>query len=1006
MGRVQHLWLVILFPLLAFCAATDGMKFQVFEEQDPGTFVGDMSANHLVRTLSDNENLKGALRFQFQGSLQTSFKINETTGIIRTAAKLDRENLSLENNDDTFQIQVKVSKGVVTVPLPIEIKVLDINDHSPIFADKIENFSVSESAPLDAEFPVTVAEDTDIGNYSVQSYEIVERNDSGTFDLILSRPTSEITKLKLVLSKRLDREINESFFLEIEARDGGSPRKVGRKGLRITVLDSNDHIPKFSKDLYVGEVRENSPAGTFVLNVTASDKDIGTNGEISYSLNSRPQYKDLFSLDARTGELRTKAILDYERFKDYQLEVTARDRGPDSIPTTSYVNVKVLDENDNAPEISVTLFPDEFDEQEKIPEDIALKTSIAQVTVRDKDSGRNGRVTVTLQHHKDDLGLREMFAGLYILEIRHPLSLDRHDQYKIKIVAEDQGSPISQKSSYVLVVKVADSNRNAPRFDKNVYNVGVNDDVKPGTFITTLTATDEDDGNNSELTYSLEDVYIGEHNSSVEEVTKWFAIDSKNGQVQVLRKLWCAFTPIFQLNIDVRDNGRVPFHDKTALKISVQCSKNMYNFSVTENEPEGVEVGRVALEPIESNRPLGITLLSHTTEFAIDENKGILTTKTTLDRERKSFYSLIAVITDGRVAMNVTLFVEVEDVKDNAPIFVGLENTHNLTLSGALFIGATVQRLRATDKDSGTNGLVKYLIVSGNNDLVFLLNMRTGRITLNREPSRKLYILTIRAADSGDVENEAYLRLIISVRYITPAPPPSGDGSTDGNGEVELRTERGGFFSDTKMIIIVGACAGFLILSILLVAVFIMKFRRKDKKEDDKRGSYHEPDISREDALKASKKMFQQATTNPRQAAEAYMLASRKQPINVSPIPIKKMHSTMTYQAPPGTGSPTRSSRQDMYYPFVQGVVECHSSEDEIDSGRGGSSHESTPYYPHSPPSKKREDDFRPPHRHYYHNPHRARSPNMPPPPPPYEEVQTKRAYVSVSGVTHSTTEL
>ena len=68
---------------------------------------------------------------------------------------------------------------------------------------------------------------------------------------------------------------------------------------------------------------------------------IGTNGEIAYSLNSRRQYKDLFSLDARTGELRTKAILDYERFKDYQLEVTARDRGPDSIPTTSYVNVKV-----------------------------------------------------------------------------------------------------------------------------------------------------------------------------------------------------------------------------------------------------------------------------------------------------------------------------------------------------------------------------------------------------------------------------------------------------------------------------------------------------------------------------------------------------------------------------------------------------------------------------------------------------------------------------------------
>ena len=207
------------------------------------------------------------------------------------------------------------------------------------------------------------------------------------------------------------------------------------------------------------------------------------------------------------------------------------------------------------------------------------------------------------------------------------------------------------------------------------------------------------------------------------------------------------------------------------------------------------------------------------------------------------------------------------------------------------------------------------------------------------------------------------------------------------------------------MIIIVGACAGFVILSILLVAVFILKFGRKDKRREDKRGSYHEPDISREDALKASKKMFQQATTNPGQAAEAYLYASRKHPIHVSPIPIKKMHSAMTYQAPPGPVSPTKDSRQDMYYPFVQGVAECHSSEDEADSGRGGSSYESTPYYPHSPPSKKREDDFRPSQQHHHH-PHRARSPGMPPPPPPYEEVQRKRAYVSISGITHSTTEL
>lgn len=316
------------------------MKFQVFEELEADTFVGDISESSIVKAMATNDNIKGELRYEFQGSLQTSFGIDESTGVIRTAAKIDRENVSLGLVRDTFQILVQVSKGVMKAAIPTEIKILDINDNSPIFKEDIENISVKESA-LGAELPITVAEDSDIGNNSVQSYEIVDRNDGGVFDLKVLRPTSEIFQVKLVVSKRLDREINDSYYLVIEARDGGSPPRVGRKGLSIAVLDSNDHFPKFSKDLYVGEVRENSPVGTFLLNVTATDKDIGTNGEVVYSLQVPPQYKDLFTLDARTGELRTNAALDYELSKDYQLQVTARDKGPDSIPSTAVVNVKV-----------------------------------------------------------------------------------------------------------------------------------------------------------------------------------------------------------------------------------------------------------------------------------------------------------------------------------------------------------------------------------------------------------------------------------------------------------------------------------------------------------------------------------------------------------------------------------------------------------------------------------------------------------------------------------------
>jgi len=331
---------LILFSLLFSCEALDTVTFEVFEELEPGTFVGDISNSTTVKALNANENLKELiLRFRFLVD-QVAFRINASTGIIRTQTKLDREDLSLV--DDTFQTPVGVSKGSgIIVNMPIAIKVLDSNDNSPYFQETVQSIEILESAPLGAELEVTVAEDKDIGSNTVQSYKIITGNEQGDFKLKVSRPTSELTKVKLVVAKKLDREKNDSYYLVIEARDAGNPSRFATKGLNITVLDSNDHIPKFSKDLFNGEIRENSPNGTFVLQVNASDKDLGTNAEIVFSLKSRPQYENLFTLDAQTGELRTNAVLDYELSKVYQLEVTAKDKGPDSIPSSAAVRIQV-----------------------------------------------------------------------------------------------------------------------------------------------------------------------------------------------------------------------------------------------------------------------------------------------------------------------------------------------------------------------------------------------------------------------------------------------------------------------------------------------------------------------------------------------------------------------------------------------------------------------------------------------------------------------------------------
>ena len=51
--------------------------------------------------------------------------------------------------------------------------------------------------------------------------------------------------------------------------------------------------------MYTEAVMENSPSSMFVLKVSASDPDVGANGQISYTLHGPSA--DMFHLDHRTG---------------------------------------------------------------------------------------------------------------------------------------------------------------------------------------------------------------------------------------------------------------------------------------------------------------------------------------------------------------------------------------------------------------------------------------------------------------------------------------------------------------------------------------------------------------------------------------------------------------------------------------------------------------------------------------------------------------------------------
>jgi protocadherin-16/23 len=121
----------------------------------------------------------------------------------------------------------------------------------------------------------------------------------------------------------------------------------------------------------------------------------------------------------------------------------------------------------------------------------------------------------------------------------------------------------------------------------------------------------------------------------------------------------------------------------------------------------------------------------------VDPLTGTLTLNADLDYETLSEYTLIVQATDQpsnkseRLSTSVTARVIVTDANDNPPVFVSPASS-SVLLSDSATVGMTLCHVIAVDRDSGENGRVTYVIVSGNQEGKFALSYDTGVLTLAR----------------------------------------------------------------------------------------------------------------------------------------------------------------------------------------------------------------------------------------------------------------------------------
>uniref|UniRef100_A0A8C8UE97 Protocadherin beta 14 n=1 Tax=Peromyscus maniculatus bairdii TaxID=230844 RepID=A0A8C8UE97_PERMB len=535
----------IVFLLLLWEAGSATIKYSVLEETDRGSLVGNL-AKDLGLGLRDLV-IRGAQVLN-KGNKQL-LQLEQKSGNLVLKEKLDREELCGSTDPCTLHFQVLLKNPVQFIQGEIQLQ--DVNDHAPEFMEDEILLKIPESSHPGAKFPLTIAQDLDVGSNTVQNYTV---SMNSNFHL-LTRIHSDGRKYpELVLDRALDREEQAEVKLTLTALDGGSPPKTGTTQVLIVVLDINDNAPEFAQERYEVQVQENSPVGSLVITVSARDLDAGTHGELSYSLfQCSNEVLRAFEINTDTGEIRIRRLLDFEEIQSYRMEIQASDGGGLSGKCT--VVIDVTDVNDNAPELTMSLLISD------IPEN-SPETVVAIFGISDPDSGDNGKMVCSIQDRLPFL-LKPTEENFYTLVTEGALDRESRAEYNITITVTDMGTP-RLTTQHTITVQVSDINDNAPAFTQTSYTLFVQENNSPALHIGTISATDSDSGSNAHITYSLlptQDPQLA--------LASLISINAENGQLFALRALDYEVLQTFEFHVGATDQGSPALSSQALVRVLV-----------------------------------------------------------------------------------------------------------------------------------------------------------------------------------------------------------------------------------------------------------------------------------------------------------------------------------------------------------------------------------------------------------------------------------------------------
>lgn len=577
----------------------------------------------------------------FLGNVNDTFKVSPSVSTNITA--LFATSLLDYEQQHTYVLSIMATNTIArqfSIVL-VTVRVLDLNDNYPVFSSQNYSASVPEGAWIGTPVVQVTASDKDSGSNGRIQYAIESGNDGGEF---VMNSVGMVT-----VNKSLDYEHRKRYNLTISARDLGNPSLKTSTYVIITVTDTNDIDPSFSRSTYSFAIAENSPVNTSVGRVDATDSEVGDNGRIIYSIQD-VEMRQIFSIDQTSGEITLLQSPDYEVNKTFSLVVIATDQGSPPRFGAALVLVSVLDINDNPPVFTSKSYSAD------ITESTLVGTSVLCVRTEDEDSKVNSDVGYNITSGDEQRVFSISDAG--IVSLVKPLDREHVTQYNLTLEAYDRDSPsLMPRAVCYVVINVEDTNDNPPQFNKTNYQISIPENTRIGYEVLQVHASDRDSGSNAQITYAFD------YTCSTPLVNQTFDINKTSGVIALANQIDrdILSKESLHLRIVAKDGGSPPLESYADVMVMVTdvndnppvFEKSNYNpppFSPSVDENKVLVTVKAKDKDTGNNTVFDYTLkLLHSTEeceittFRIDSNGSIYSNQ---QMEGGCNYTMVVTATD------------------------------------------------------------------------------------------------------------------------------------------------------------------------------------------------------------------------------------------------------------------------------------------------------------------------------------------------------------------------